>query len=158
MGLGQEYFCSAWAEKWSESPLLCHPLVWVRYLTLVYSLCVVSCLTLWVAWLSISCQAESNCRLSSSRSLSSARAMVSFAARRISMARWNSCVALWASTWACRRKIKARSQSWSSNMPNSQNKALISSFTCVRNVAGVSVILASNTLRYHIEYMYQCKN
>lgn len=58
------------------------------------TLCGVSSLTLWVAWLSISCQAESNCRLSSSRSLSSARAMVSFAARRISMARWNSCVAL----------------------------------------------------------------
>lgn len=56
--------------------------------------------TLCVAWLSISCQAESNWRLSSSSSLSSARAMVSLAARSISTARWNSWVAFWASTWA----------------------------------------------------------
>ena len=58
-------------------------------------------LTLWVAWLSISCQAESNCRLSSSKSLCSARAMVSLAARNTSVALWKSCVALWASSWAC---------------------------------------------------------
>lgn len=57
-------------------------------------------LTRWVAWFSISCQAESNCRLSSSRSLCSAREMVSFAARRTSVALWKSWVAFWASSWA----------------------------------------------------------
>lgn len=105
-----------------DSPLLGHPFVCVSFETLVYSLCSVSCLTLWVAWLSISCQAESNWRLSSSRSLSSARAMVSFAARRISIARWNSCVALWASTWACRRQIKPRAGVWT--CPSLQTKPL----------------------------------
>lgn len=121
--------------SWSSPVTVAIIVVRIKYLTVVYSPCAVSCLTLWVAWLSISCQAESNCRLSSSRSLSSARAMVSFAARRISMARWNSCVALWASTWACGRykkknECQEKSQSWCLNMPASQNKALISSLTC----------------------------
>lgn len=49
--------------------------------------------TLWVAWFSISCQAESNCLLSSSSSRCSAREMVSLAARSTSVARWKSCVA-----------------------------------------------------------------
>lgn len=49
--------------------------------------------TLWVAWFSISCQAESNCRLSSSSSRCSAREMVSLAARSTSVALWKSCVA-----------------------------------------------------------------
>lgn len=57
-------------------------------------------LTLWVAWFSISCQAESNCRLSSSRSLCSASEMVSLAARSTSVALWKSWVAFWASSWA----------------------------------------------------------
>lgn len=49
--------------------------------------------TLWVAWFSISCQAESNCLLSSSSSRCSAREMVSLAARSTSVALWKSCVA-----------------------------------------------------------------
>lgn len=57
-------------------------------------------LTLCVAWLSISCQAESNCRRSSSPRRCSASEMVSLAARRTSEARWKSCVAFWASSWA----------------------------------------------------------
>lgn len=56
----------------------------------IFWLCCFYILTRCVAWLSISCQAESNCRVSSSSSLSSARAMVSLAARRISTDRWNS--------------------------------------------------------------------
>ena len=49
--------------------------------------------TPWVAWFSISCQAESNCLLSSSSSRCSAREMVSLAARSTSVALWKSCVA-----------------------------------------------------------------
>lgn len=61
-------------------------------------------LTRCVAWLSISCHAESNCRWSSSSSLCSARAMVSLAARSTSAALWKSCVDLCASSWAWRGK------------------------------------------------------
>lgn len=123
----------------------------------IFGLCCIYILTLCVAWLSISCQAESNCRVSSSSSLSSARAMVSLAARRISTDRWNSWVAFCASIWAWSSgKDKQRSELIKSDWkPNVPPKNTIQEVNITANISHISDVkqLTACSIFSLIEYL-----